>query len=87
MDLANNFLPHDLHKATNETICIVNCQFMYQMALHESDYKKARIASENITRSLKELERMHDDKRHQDGLIRLFNDLGINEKHLERWGM
>ena len=80
MAITKDFLQQDLHKAIKELACISNCEFLLNMAILEEDYKKARIATENMARSFKELEQLRDKRRHFDGMQRLARDLGLEMK-------
>lgn len=89
MDLTKQFLTEDLHKALKEYICIMNCRYIQNEALESLDYKTARIMSENITRSLKELERLQEKKEVEDKLNQLktmWVELKIDASALGRLG-
>jgi len=75
MDLTKHVLQQDLHTGINEMICIGNCEYLLQHALENADFKNARIAAENMARSLKVMERLQAQKKEHDGLVRLLNDL------------
>ncbi len=68
MDLTKNFLQQDVHKAFEEYVCAKNCSYMQEKSFEEGDYKTALRMAENVTRSLKELDRLKEKKRVQDEL-------------------
>ncbi len=68
MDLTKNFLQQDVHKAFEEYVCATNCAFIQNQAIEEGDYKTALRMAENVTRSLRELDRLKEKKKAEDEL-------------------
>ncbi len=68
MDLTKNFLQQDVHKAFEEYVCAKNCSYMQEKSFEEGDYKTALRMAENVTRSLRELDRLKEKKKAEDAL-------------------
>lgn len=66
MKLSNLFLPKDLVKAGKELDCYGYCLNQSIEHFLNADFGRAAAFHENITRSLRELQRMHEDKRVDD---------------------
>ena len=89
MELTKNFLEKDYYAAFREYECIIDCLDLLEKAFDNSDYKKAIEISEDITRSLKELNRLQERKKEIDRakqLIIEFNvDLTLIERLRDKW--
>ena len=78
MDLTKNFLQQDLHNVIAETFCISTLNRIMKEELTAGNLTGARMAAEDIVKSLKELERLQDKRnKHFDGMLRLAKDLGF----------
>lgn len=66
MKLQTLFLPKDLVSAGKELDCYGYCLNQSIEHFLNADFKRAAAYHENIARSLKELQRMHEDKRVDD---------------------
>lgn len=67
MDLTK-FLQQDIHKAFEEYVCATNCMYIQSDAVEKGDFKTALRMAENVTRSLRELDRMREKKKAHDEL-------------------
>jgi len=90
MTIETLFSHQDLHKAKAEINCVYTCNEMLKESLTLNDLESARIASEDIVRSLKELERLRHKKLENDRLTAFVEELkmkNINVEKLKRWGL
>ncbi|WP_068672311.1 hypothetical protein [Oceanobacillus sp. Castelsardo] len=69
------FLKSDLERASREADCYIYCQSQAMEHSMNGNFEKAAIYHENVIRSLRELQKMKDNKEHMDKLAKILEGI------------